>query len=60
MHLRLKPALLMTCTDPESRLKRSMNYLAVQPGLDEAGSCSSCRRAEGAEDLKSKQKMKKR
>ena len=31
----------MTCTDPESKLKRLKFYLAVQPGLDEAVGASA-------------------
>jgi hypothetical protein len=41
MHLRLKPVLLMTRTDPDSKLKRTKFYLAVQPGLDEAVGASA-------------------
>ena len=41
MHLHLKPALLMTRTDRESKLNRPKFYLAVQPGLGEAVGASA-------------------
>ena len=37
----------MTCTDPESKLNRSMIYLEAQPGLEEPGGCLSSTGARG-------------
>ena len=49
----------MTCTDPESKLKRLKFYLAAQPGLDEAGGCRGSTGARGGRRLDKKTNIKK-